>query len=1848
MTQDPHPDRMPGDVGVNSQSNRLPGDISIDQNEGMSGKQQSFKYDDYRFQPKLDANNDKLRAQDQGFWESAGIKLGNLVPNIVGGALENIGYLGSLAGEWGDNRDYNNWLTQAGKAIKNPLGQVYRENPDKVWDPSDSAWWFEAFGSLVESAASFAIEGAGLAKVMNGIVDVAKASRLATGVIRGINGAAELSTAGLMAYTEGAQIGAGVFDDTYKAQYTKLYNSGLSAAEAHQQAQHIASQAAATTVQLNTVINTALNIPEIAPLFHNDTDEIMHWWKTEGKRQANESYGDWTKRIAETRPDNVHALKAIVDPRHVGLTHYATTAASEGVEEVVNDYAEARGRDEGKTGKHRSLGSLLTDMGQFFDDTMNSQGALDFVLGAVGGIAHPILLDNIPLHKVSLDAEGKIVNHGYDGEVTPDGKYKTALRSTRYLNAFGKRSYFDNVKDQVMGDIKRVGEYSDKIAEATAKGDQLTASRLKHQLFDVGALNSVQLGMGSSFSEVFKKIGDTDNTKFLGAGLVPQIQQLTEAITQEQDPVKKKELVAQKEATEKQMKALENVTEAMQKGYAKNNTDNEYKEKAARSIQDIKDYEKLWDDISRKYRTGDEWHSRYADYLFAKEIDVKRRHRIAEDEQKRINESEARRNSAMHPDEDPVTTKAISDIQGQNNARENLLKEEARINRSLRDLSGNDETAKGKAREHLRDLADRYGVTIGDENDLIPGAHQVLRHIKSRTDDLNDKLTEHVGSIEASTKYQQWKEKNPTKTVVEYVQAQARKTKEDEGILKDKEVLRQYKEETAISAQNLGELRGGAGRASYIKAAKATQNKIVAAMKAKIESRNNAMLDSIYNGKNAAELSTVQRSQYHGALKGKRDAVLKQIEELRQKKAALTARLNELNDGGFIARAKNKLEFLKTKKEIERIEEKIDSLQKGIATLEGRMAEVADPNTPDNAVLPDPTPISQQNVVLTKDDDASMESFIGNPKAYDDLMDSIGAIKGTDTRDKMVDHSFDLLMNALYSLDHSFLHLSPTEQQKSVPAIESWLERQLRIEGKIEDKDPSTPTAIQPSTNLNPTENPGAGILDSVSKLNIEEKDKANLISDLDSLEQQLSAGAMSIDDVVAYIKDNFKVSHEDAVRIAHELEKEHDASQNLKKDLEEKQAITPLAEALSNADMNGDNSGNRPDGDDESISTDDIPDDSIPPTFNIGQNFNMTPKTFAMSDNMSHDSDKVEDGVKGNVLTHEYFDEIMNAIEAEEEHGGVYVQRPTESGSYVMHDQFSLNPHMNPLWVRPGYITTGTDLRLVVDSNYDGQGKDYDNYQYGGPKKKAERFSDYTTSDGRTVDANNEHHVGNVPIKIVDPRTGETVAYLPTTSWITEQYPNAVDYRNVVDEKYDKAGNLIYSDNVAKQRAEVMELRKRVVEAHNVGMKDGLLTRVASRSRGHALRVEPGRASELLPQPGLRLALVQGNTVNTAYQRAEDNVVLPKAMTAEGSRYDNVSGVLIQDAAGRWNFEPIWTDRLSKGDVDTVLRAIEVYLLHGGHNNEEAVNRAAADAETIQRETGFDVTTQDGLENFINQYYYYTQAFDDSWVTANQRVIGGQERVPHFRLAVAQSEGRSNRVVIKAGVMFLGRQANARLDDNGQLNEDFVALLQDEGVGMRSRFKNVVYSRPERNVRGINSDGAVRQVTYRPNSGDFSTKEHASYNDMIKASAMTTLYGKLQSSDGSYVYYAHPVTLLDKGVTMEQRVAAPARRRRVVPKETEEKAVKTDEISPERKDYLDNLPDQINFYDAPKHNVVGPTSSSGTIEGMEANLENLRKLRSFTPIQNRNDVTEAEALEALDRLGNRVIPKGYNPFHSC
>ena len=63
--------------------------------------------------------------------------------------------------------DYKNSWTEWAKENRNPFGDVYVDNPDKVWNWGDFGWWVNNTTGLIESIAQFGTTGFGIGGGIN-------------------------------------------------------------------------------------------------------------------------------------------------------------------------------------------------------------------------------------------------------------------------------------------------------------------------------------------------------------------------------------------------------------------------------------------------------------------------------------------------------------------------------------------------------------------------------------------------------------------------------------------------------------------------------------------------------------------------------------------------------------------------------------------------------------------------------------------------------------------------------------------------------------------------------------------------------------------------------------------------------------------------------------------------------------------------------------------------------------------------------------------------------------------------------------------------------------------------------------------------------------------------------------------------------------------------------------------------------------------------------------------------------------------------------------------------------------------------------------------------------------------------------------------------------------------------------------------------------------------------------------------------------------------------------------------------------------------------------------------------
>jgi hypothetical protein len=421
----------------------------------------------------------KRRDNDQSFGEAFGVGLSNLLPNVFLNVAETVGELGDFQAHidtvTGEGNDYNNWLTDWARKNKNPFGEIYTAESN---DPGEPDWWLKNGFGLLESAGAFAATGFGVGSLAGkAAVGMAKAmSAGRTGLTAARIGAAAFTNTSL-AYAEGVMSGATVYDDAFK----EAVNSGKSTLEANE----IASQAAAKTVQINTVVNSVLNIPETKALFRdinyfNTLDDAF-------KRGSGESTEELLKRL-NTLKSSKRATSSYFSKK--SLEEKAMAMGAESLEEVVNQISE----DEGAYQYLKRLGKvsdkeLLDRLGETLkkDETWSAA-----FWGAVGGLAQPALLNVMPKKVKEYDEAGNVVKT----RMTTYGRYNAEQEDKIY-------------KDQVDGLITHLTDIQNakkNLSAAAKSGNAEAYKKAQDELFGLESYSAVVKGLSDQAKESYREI----------------------------------------------------------------------------------------------------------------------------------------------------------------------------------------------------------------------------------------------------------------------------------------------------------------------------------------------------------------------------------------------------------------------------------------------------------------------------------------------------------------------------------------------------------------------------------------------------------------------------------------------------------------------------------------------------------------------------------------------------------------------------------------------------------------------------------------------------------------------------------------------------------------------------------------------------------------------------------------------------------------------------------------------------------------------------------------------------------------------------------------------------------------------------------------------------------------------------------------------------------------------------------------------------------------------------------------------------------------------------------------------
>lgn len=784
---------------------------------GQVGEQDPSKYN-FSMKPGLDS--DLLRAQNQSWEKQVGLGLINAVPNIATDIVKSVGQLGTLM-QFGDNRTYSNALIDTMDKWQNPFGDIYQEHPDKTFDVSDPAWWIKQGMGLVEMTGQFAAFGGGVGslfeKAAMGAADLAGGGARLT---KALLGAGQVATSAALSYTIGAQMGAQVFQRAYNTNYNRLMSQGLSTDDAHQQATHIAAQAASSTVQLNTALGFGLNFTSVMPAF-KQADDVLDFLQKEGAgaRAEGESLADYKSRLQSYGPDSGE-LDSVTGKQ--GLSHKLMEGAKQSAEGLLMHFSQQAGNRIGDSGKTKGFIEQFDELEHLFSDATSSEGVLNAILGVAGGVLNTAVLERIPLHSDYVHQDGKPIplmeSDGTTPKVDEEGKplYQTKMYSSRDMATNQRMAYFESARDAIVSDIDHITSKMDSLQDLASKGKSNEIQPVLNDLLAVQQLHSITMGTADNLVAQYQEIAKTDNETDLGVEAQKQSEDVAkqqQQLLQEagvQDPSDlPEEYKAPYEQLDRQRKQLltqsvqlSGVSEAMQKGFTTSMKDNSYKERAEEASKDMLLFQDWHKDLSRTFGNDPRnIEAHVPEIVLHKQI------------------------------QNHLYTRLITKLDGENLTERTALESQHgpvlstdNFNSIVRDYNRKVVQSQNVG-THFNDELAQLHKLVGDNN--TSGVETMLskykidypqgeiasaaRELSHKLADLRDSKLEQSriahDNIANSLEFQQWKEQNPTKALPDYIKELQKRTIQNAALSAKEEYTDQLKGEQSILQDQINKIK---------------------------------------------------------------------------------------------------------------------------------------------------------------------------------------------------------------------------------------------------------------------------------------------------------------------------------------------------------------------------------------------------------------------------------------------------------------------------------------------------------------------------------------------------------------------------------------------------------------------------------------------------------------------------------------------------------------------------------------------------------------------------------------------------------------------------------------------------------------------------------------------------------------------------------------------------------------------------------------------------------------------------------------------------------------------------------
>jgi len=915
------------------------------------------------------------RGELQSGWDKTGNAIVQTVGKIGTQLLDMAGGIGSLITEWGDDRDYKNDFTQAADDSNAWLAKnfpLYRSTND-TFGLTDMSWWLENASGLTASVAGFAIGGAGIAGGLGALGKFAKvgsALEAALGTISElgtakslVQGAEKTLTAGMLAYLEGAMSGRRVFDEVYQTQ--------LKAGKTDDEAKHIAAQSAATTVQLNTIINTGMNLAGGMDMFFNhEKNKVIDVAKKTFGRRADETGEAWIKRLGEETA-NKYARELGTDMGLMGMGKKGLTmareATAEGVEELTNQFAERTGIEEGNKGKIYGLAEQLGQLSNYFNRTMDKEGALNFVMGAIAGPIQNTAASLAPIHKVetgtSQNTQGELTDQ--EGNTTQStseaGKTYQENKVFKGWNRISQleknksmtNKFFLDIKDKVVEDAKFLHDTELAIKKAILDGNPLEAERLKSDYFNVMNFQSVALGMADNLKETYRSIASLDNTKDNTTELQSKVSTLQQTI----DDTKSKggdttELDLQLKQAETDLAASKGQTAAMKLGFTDSMENNEYKEKAEKAIKNLEAIQKIHDDTQKKYGFDKELSNleqgHIADFIFQQKANLYLLEQDLSDKQNELAQLDTPEVSSSTVESEFRRQLLREQEIGRQYDRAASRKENVNADIELFNAYLEDKATYDKVEPVLR----KYGTVSPTPDGIKEAVKKTSDKLKKIRDGVSSKMEDLGSSLLETDEYLAWSKKNPGKAFADYADDLAKRYQDTVAHRQLAEHVEELKTRISTQSDALAEMTTGKTLDKVLKNTKNYFDKLQKEYKARQDTFNKQQAAALASAQKRKEAIILQQKilqkKYH-----------KELEQIKERLSELINRDLELIDEIKTVEMlpSDYSEWNKLIEEQKKVKAEIDTIMDRITVLEtlyNQAEQVINPPPPPSTPPPPP------------------------------------------------------------------------------------------------------------------------------------------------------------------------------------------------------------------------------------------------------------------------------------------------------------------------------------------------------------------------------------------------------------------------------------------------------------------------------------------------------------------------------------------------------------------------------------------------------------------------------------------------------------------------------------------------------------------------------------------------------------------------------------------------------------------------------------------------------------------------------------------------------------------------------